>query len=263
MDAQFSRLAPLTRPDENMGQLPVAAWCALVRPDVFRSVALMSAPFEGPPDLAPSGRSGDVHAAMAALPRPRKHYQWYYSTRPANDDMWHCRQGVHDFLRACLCIRLAQGYGLTETVGGVSLADRDDLSTGRVGRPLADVRIRLQSWEEGGYTVRDAEGPRGDIVIGCPLVAAGYYADPDDYSKENWVGVVQPPNLDSATVRPKEQSLIDLCLTERAEGRQVWIFCQMTGKRDIQPRLARLLEREGLRVDILRSGTVDQRAEIC
>ena len=30
---------------------PVAAWCALVRPDVFRSVALMSAPFEGPPDL--------------------------------------------------------------------------------------------------------------------------------------------------------------------------------------------------------------------
>ena len=29
----------------------VAAWCALVRPDVFRSVALMSAPFAGPPDL--------------------------------------------------------------------------------------------------------------------------------------------------------------------------------------------------------------------
>src|SRR5271168_5186472 len=27
----------------------VAAWCALVRPDVFRSVALMSAPFAGPP----------------------------------------------------------------------------------------------------------------------------------------------------------------------------------------------------------------------
>src|SRR5215469_652874 len=28
----------------------VAAWCALVRPDVFRSVALMSAPFAGPPE---------------------------------------------------------------------------------------------------------------------------------------------------------------------------------------------------------------------
>ena len=28
---------------------PIAAWCALLRPDVFRSVALMSAPFTGPP----------------------------------------------------------------------------------------------------------------------------------------------------------------------------------------------------------------------
>ncbi len=30
---------------------PVAAWCALVRPDIFRSVALMSAPFTGPPAI--------------------------------------------------------------------------------------------------------------------------------------------------------------------------------------------------------------------
>src|SRR3954471_5250360 len=30
---------------------PVAAWCALVRPDVFTSVVLMSAPFAGTPTL--------------------------------------------------------------------------------------------------------------------------------------------------------------------------------------------------------------------
>ena len=82
----------------------VAAWCALIRPDVFRSMAIMSAPFAGPPTV-PFGDerptpAPDIHAAMAALDRPRKHYQWYYSTRPANNDMWHCRQGVHDFLRA-------------------------------------------------------------------------------------------------------------------------------------------------------------------
>ena len=29
----------------------VAAWCALIRPDVFRSVVMMSAPFGGPPPL--------------------------------------------------------------------------------------------------------------------------------------------------------------------------------------------------------------------
>jgi pimeloyl-ACP methyl ester carboxylesterase len=85
----------------------VAAWCALVRPDVFRSVALMSAPFAGPPSL-PFGTSDapqrskpedPVHRELAALPRPRKHYQWYYSTREANADMQRAPQGVHDFLR--------------------------------------------------------------------------------------------------------------------------------------------------------------------
>jgi pimeloyl-ACP methyl ester carboxylesterase len=86
----------------------VAAWCALVRPDVFRSVALMSAPFAGPPPLpfntadGPAKPAPDdpVHRELAALPRPRKHYQWYYSTREANNDMHRAPQGVHDFLRA-------------------------------------------------------------------------------------------------------------------------------------------------------------------
>ena len=82
----------------------VAAWCALVRPDIFRAMALMSAPFAGPPAL-PLGTEAaapapDIHEALARLDRPRKHYQWYYSTRPANVDMQNCRQGVRDFLRA-------------------------------------------------------------------------------------------------------------------------------------------------------------------
>jgi pimeloyl-ACP methyl ester carboxylesterase len=87
---------------------PVAAWCALLRPDIFRSVVLMSAPFAGPPPLpfntlaAPPPTTGDdpVHRDLAALPRPRKHYQWYYSTREADADMHRAPQGVHDFLRA-------------------------------------------------------------------------------------------------------------------------------------------------------------------
>ena len=79
----------------------VAAWCALIRPDMFRSLVLMSAPFAGPPALTPSATlaADPVHAALAALARPRKHYQWYYSTREANENMWHCPQGVHAFLR--------------------------------------------------------------------------------------------------------------------------------------------------------------------
>src|SRR4029077_7729421 len=87
---------------------PVAAWCALVRPDVFRSVVMMSAPFGGPPSLpfntgdatAKPAPDDPVHRELAALPRPRKHYQWYYSTREADGDMSRAPQGVHDFLRA-------------------------------------------------------------------------------------------------------------------------------------------------------------------
>lgn len=83
---------------------PVAAWCSLLRPDVFRAVVLMSAPFGGPPPLPGPMESRrpvrDVHADLAALARPRRHYQWYYGTPEANDHMWRCKEGVHAFLRA-------------------------------------------------------------------------------------------------------------------------------------------------------------------
>ena len=99
----------------------VAAWCALIRPDVFRSVALMSAPFAGPPSFpfdtadrkaSPAGAGEpDIHQALAQLDRPRKHYQWYYSTRPANDEMWRCPQGVHAFMRGYFHYKSADWEG--------------------------------------------------------------------------------------------------------------------------------------------------------
>ncbi|MEM7426773.1 MAG: alpha/beta hydrolase [Pseudomonadota bacterium] len=80
---------------------PVAAWCALLRPDLFKRVAMMSAPIGQGATVGKSpGMGGDIHADLAALERPRKHYQWYYSTPEADADMLHCPQGVHDFLRA-------------------------------------------------------------------------------------------------------------------------------------------------------------------
>ena len=82
----------------------VAAWCAVVRPDIFQSVALMSAPFAGTPNFVPANENLSVatidHQALAALSPPRKHYQWYYSTPFANDDMQYCPQGIQTFLRA-------------------------------------------------------------------------------------------------------------------------------------------------------------------
>ena len=43
--------------------------------------------------------------------RARASTQWYYSTRQANDDMWHCAQGVHAFLRAYFHMKSADWKG--------------------------------------------------------------------------------------------------------------------------------------------------------
>ncbi len=87
---------------------PVAAWCALLHPQVFRSAALLSAPFAGPPRPA-SGTSSVTGLAesLAALHPPRKHYQWYFSTRAADADMRECPQGIHAFLRAYFHVKSA------------------------------------------------------------------------------------------------------------------------------------------------------------
>jgi pimeloyl-ACP methyl ester carboxylesterase len=78
---------------------PVAAYCALIRPDVFRRVALMGAPFAGPPQRRP-GAAPDINDALGKLDPPRKHYQSYYATREADRNMHDCPQGIHAFLRA-------------------------------------------------------------------------------------------------------------------------------------------------------------------
>ena len=91
---------------------------------------------------------------------------------------------AHDFCRTCLGITLLQGYGLTETAATACIPDSSDLSTGRVGAPLQEVDIKLVNWDEGGYTVTDQQGPRGEIVIGGGHVAKEYYGMPDKTDEE-------------------------------------------------------------------------------
>ena len=101
---------------------PVAAWCALIRPDVFGSVVMMSAPFGGPPAFPFNTAQDDATlarvetasslmleavAGLASLDPPRKHYQWYYSGREANEEMWHAPQGLAAFLRAYYHVKSA------------------------------------------------------------------------------------------------------------------------------------------------------------
>lgn len=102
---------------------PVAAYCALARPDVFPSVVLMSAPFPGSPTLPfniaesevspvrPDAGNQKLAAALAALDPPRAYYQQYLSSRGANHDMWHPPQGLPAFLRAFFHVKSADWPG--------------------------------------------------------------------------------------------------------------------------------------------------------
>jgi microsomal epoxide hydrolase len=95
-----------------------ASTCAIVRPDFFRSVVLMSHPFNGTPELpfntansssdgqladAGAGAEGSaaasgIHEALAQ--HGRKHYKWYYSTSQASPDMSNLApEDLHRFLR--------------------------------------------------------------------------------------------------------------------------------------------------------------------
>jgi pimeloyl-ACP methyl ester carboxylesterase len=89
---------------------PLAGWCALAHPDIFRSVVMMSAPFGGAPALpfnttnakpaAPAQNPNAIYDELAKLSPPRKHYQRYYQTREANANMWKPPQGLLAFFRA-------------------------------------------------------------------------------------------------------------------------------------------------------------------
>lgn len=91
---------------------------------------------------------------------------------------------IQEFLRLTLNCPVLQGYGLTETSCSGTLTDCDDLSSGHVGGPVACALIKLVDWEEGGYMIADEPFPRGEVWIGGPSVALGYYQDVERTEEE-------------------------------------------------------------------------------
>jgi long-subunit acyl-CoA synthetase (AMP-forming) len=86
------------------------------------------------------------------------------------------------FMQTCFRCPLRQGYGLTETGSAGTIAAFDDTDEG-VGQVLRSVRVALKDWDEGGYRGSDARDPavrmpRGEVLIGGPVVCQGYYVAP-------------------------------------------------------------------------------------
>ncbi|KAJ5263474.1 hypothetical protein N7478_011079 [Penicillium angulare] len=118
-----------------------ASMAALMRPDFFRSVVLMSHPFNGSPTLpfdtanegngtgtgslekqatlAEQGGGGGAEGSAAAsgihealAQSGRKHYKWYYSTEEANSDMSSLAlEDLHRFMRGYFHLKSASWPG--------------------------------------------------------------------------------------------------------------------------------------------------------
>ncbi|VDK46513.1 unnamed protein product [Anisakis simplex] len=77
------------------------------------------------------------------------------------------------FMQICFC-PIIQAYGLTETCGGGTICDLDDISTDMAGVPIRCCDIMLREWKEGGYSPLN-KTPQGEVLIGGANIALGYY----------------------------------------------------------------------------------------
>lgn len=86
---------------------------------------------------------------------------------------------THNKIRAMFGCTVQVGYGATETAACIASMDTNDIRTGHCGPPNHGVRLTLEDWAEGGYLVTDKPNPRGEIVVGGPMVSRGYFQSPE------------------------------------------------------------------------------------
>ncbi|CAF1306887.1 unnamed protein product [Adineta ricciae] len=85
---------------------PIAANLALIRPDIFESLIMTSAPYLGPPSIDTPSKAPVIEALKQL---GKKHYRWYFSSvEQANLDMLNAEQGLKEFFRGYLYLKGAQ-----------------------------------------------------------------------------------------------------------------------------------------------------------
>jgi hypothetical protein len=154
---------------------------------------------------------------------------------------------------------------------GLRLGSAEAASRGLVTLHIAPSR---RTTRNGPNPAHDRQPDRGDL--GYPVrpwdwkaptgsdkdLGVGYWLELGCRMPDIWCRVTQPRSLDQSIVYPKEQALLDIAQREVKAGNQLWDFCTMTNKREVQPCLKRLLNDVGLRVAILRVNTVKPRKRL-
>ena len=179
---------------------PVAAWSALIRPDVFRSVAILSSPFAGAPSLPfntangaapprPVPNDDELDAELAKLPRPRKYYQNYQRTPGAADDMLHAPQGLHAFFRAYYHYKSADWKGNKDWKDG----NRPFPLKARTAEELAKIpTYYVMDLDKGMAATAAAEMPSAaEIAANKWLTEAEVEVYATEYGRTGFTGALQ------------------------------------------------------------------------
>eukprot|EP00178_Gracilaria_changii_P027871 TRINITY_DN925_c0_g1_i1.p1 TRINITY_DN925_c0_g1~~TRINITY_DN925_c0_g1_i1.p1 ORF type:complete len:664 (-),score=113.75 TRINITY_DN925_c0_g1_i1:3886-5877(-) len=90
---------------------------------------------------------------------------------------------TNDFLKVCLMCPITQGYGLTETVGGMNCSIPGNSKSGTVGGPLPGVQVKLRDLPDMGYSSSDKPFPRGEICVKGDIVFRGYHKNEEATAK--------------------------------------------------------------------------------
>ena len=163
-----------------------SSMCALMRPDMFESVVMMSHPFKehaalpfntAHEELPASQPVQDIQKELRDLPEPRKHYKWYNSTATAALHWSVPPQGLHSFLRGYIHLKSADWKGnnphplkaweaselavmphyyimplhrsMPEVVAALMEDEDPDKTT--VWMPEGDLDVYVQEWNRTGF----------------------------------------------------------------------------------------------------------------
>lgn len=89
---------------------------------------------------------------------------------------------VFDFLRIAFCAELREGYGMTESGGASTITFWAEPTSGHVGGPFANVKLRLKDIPEMNY-LHTNNPPTGEICFWGPAVMKGYFKN-EEKTKE-------------------------------------------------------------------------------